>query len=89
MKLNKSTLKEEVDNYIRVARKYYKTGDTDYLEKMSRLRKNIESHNKFLQRVVTDSSWMCWDNKVSYEKFYEVIKILTGIDLKEDEGNEV
>jgi len=78
-------LKKSVDEYIRIGRKYFKASDNDYLYKLLEAEDRMNELNKKVGTLVNNANFMIVDSIYSYAKIYEVIKLLTDVDLLEEE----
>ena len=79
--------KRKVDEVIRINKKYYKTGDTDYLEKLREAAKSAFGENDWvwLGDIITGITVKYGTHyQEPYATYYKVLEVL-GYEIKEIE----
>ena len=70
--------KETIDGYIKIVRKYYRTGDRDFLSKKMEIGDMLENKNKMTysqKSLLQDLARVSQTDNKTYQQIYEAFNI--------------
>jgi DNA helicase TIP49 (TBP-interacting protein) len=83
--------KKDFDRYVKIVKKYYRTGDVDLITHMHKVKAELEksTSNRYAIELIQDLSTIAqWSGRQTYEQLYKAYESMGYvIDYSEEDNN--